>query len=266
MCERPGWGGLSEEGLRKSLHQISDTMLAMHQGDANAKQAKSIVEEFDYRWKTTIANYTECKLTKHSDKLIAISSVARQLGSTQIMQTANIRYLAGLWDINLLSQLAWTTIVGRKTPPRKVYGDEEYSAPSWSWASVEAPVQPRSFIYNHSHEIALANVLAADVERTTSFEYGSVNAGWVRLRGLLHPVRSGNSRNGSLMDEATGQDFWFCSDTIEGINMVRTGQARNLVWMPMFVTFDQSISGRCMLLMEVVEQVYGGKEWVRQEW
>jgi hypothetical protein len=104
-------------------------MYAMNQGGATAVQAQSMIEAFDYCWKSTVTNYTECKITKHTDKLIAISSVARQLASTQILQTANIRYLAGFWDINLLSQLAWITVVGSTTTPRKWSSEEEYSAP-----------------------------------------------------------------------------------------------------------------------------------------
>lgn len=266
LSERPGWEGLHPEGLRQSLHRISDMVLAMNHGTTTTVQAQNdMFREFDYRWTRTISTYTECKLTKHTDKLIAISSVARQLASTHIRRAANLRYLAGFWDTNLLSQLAWITIVGKTTPPRKQHGDKEYSAPSWSWASVEAPVQPRSFLRAHSYEVPLADVLAADVELTTDFKYGSVKAGWIRLRGILHPISSGSSRNGSLTDAKTGQDFWFCSDTVEGTNVVRTGQARNLVWMPMLATFDTAISGKCIILMEVpAHMVYGGdKGFVR---
>jgi hypothetical protein len=219
-----------------------------------------MIQEVDYRWKTTISSYTDCKLTKHTDKLIAISSVARQLASTHLLQTTKLRYLAGFWDVNLFSQLAWITIVGKTTPPRHMQGTEEYSAPSWSWASIEAPVQPRSFVHNHSYEIALTDVLAADTELATDFTFGSVTAGWIRLRGILHSISSGSSRNGSLTDAATGQNFWFSSDTTEGINIVRSGRTSSLVWMPTFVTFDQSISGKCMVLMRVEGQVYGGKK------
>jgi hypothetical protein len=235
-------------------------MYAMKQGGVIAEQAQSLVEAVDYCWTFTVTKYTQCKITKHSDKLIAISSVARQLASTQIMQTGNIRYLAGFWDINLLSQLAWITVVGSTTTPRKWPGEEEYSAPSWSWASVEAPVQPQFFLSNSSTKIALANVLGADVELATDYKFGSIKAGWVRLRGILYPVRSGkrSAESISLTDDATGENFWFCSDTVEGFHIVRTGRARSLVWMPMFVTIDQSISGKCLVLMEAEGQHYGG--------
>lgn len=171
-----------------------------------------------------------------------------------------MRYLAGFWDINILSQLAWITVVGPTTPPRKWFGDKEYSAPSWSWASVEAPVQPRTFLPYLSHQIALADVLGADVELATDYKFGSIKAGWVRLRGILHPVRSGKRgvQTNSLTDNATGEEFWFCSDTVEGCNIVRTRRVRNLVWMPMYLSFDRSIDGKCLVLMEAEGQQYGG--------
>jgi len=77
-----------------------------------------------------VTSYTLCKLTKHTDKLITNSSIAHELADAQILKK---RYFAGLWD-------GWITVERAKTPPRKGAEEEGYVAPSWSWASTDAPV------------------------------------------------------------------------------------------------------------------------------
>lgn len=249
----------SQNGLRRTLHRVEEIMTSISQSGVTEGLAKSLIHAFDYQWHSTVRDYSECSLTKHTDKLVAVSSVARELDSTGILQSQ--RYLAGLWSVNILTQMAWITIVGSKTPRRKRVGEEGYVAPSWSWASVEAPVQARPFWTEPSvTNIPLAELRGAEVELATAYKFGSVTAGWVRLRGHLNGVRSGtrDSKTHRLTDQATGGDFWFCSDTVEGFDLIRQGNARKLVWMPLSVTFDQSISGNCLILLEVPGPHYGG--------
>ncbi|EKD20822.1 HET domain protein pin-c1 [Drepanopeziza brunnea f. sp. 'multigermtubi' MB_m1] len=259
VCEQSGWGGYMQNGLRRTLHRVEEIMSTISQNGATEDLAKSLIQAFDYQWHSTVTNYSNCSLTKHTDKLVAVSSVARELDSTGILQSQ--RYLAGLWSVSILIQMSWITIVGSKTPARKVVGEEGYVAPSWSWASVEACVQPRHFwTVTSATTIPLGEVLGADVELATDYKFGSVKAGWIRVRGHLNGVQSG-SRDGkslSLTDRETGGDLWFCSDTVEGFDIVRHGNARRLVWMPLSVSFDTSISGKCLVLLEVPGQQYGG--------
>jgi len=102
-----------------------------------SEKARALINGFDMRWMLSVTAYTLCKLTKSTDRLIAVSSVARELANTGILKK---RYLAGLWDVNLPFQMAWITVHGDTTPRRKMVGEEGYVAPSWSWASIEAPV------------------------------------------------------------------------------------------------------------------------------
>ncbi|KAF7891881.1 hypothetical protein EAF00_008183 [Botryotinia globosa] len=53
-------------------------------------------------WGSAISAYTMGKLSKGSDKLIEISAIAREL-----QHLMRCRYLAGLWEDDLVSQLAW---------------------------------------------------------------------------------------------------------------------------------------------------------------
>lgn len=92
------------------------------------------------KWRRMIHMYWNTKITKDTDKLVAISGLAKRMGSA-----LKDRYLAGLWEGNLPSNLLWHIHVagGRSCRP------ENYRAPSWSWASIEieeASVTPLSNI------------------------------------------------------------------------------------------------------------------------
>ena len=53
-------------------------------------------------WESCLARYTECLLTKSSDKLIAISGIARTMH-----RVIKGNYTAGLWDQHLIRGLTW---------------------------------------------------------------------------------------------------------------------------------------------------------------
>jgi hypothetical protein len=84
-----------------------------------------------------VENYSKSKLTFGKDKLVAISGVAKQM--LKMWKGHPEDYLAGLWRDILCTQLLWLT-----TPPSKNSREEVkpsyYRAPSWSWASVDLPV------------------------------------------------------------------------------------------------------------------------------
>jgi hypothetical protein len=216
-----------------------------------------LIQAFDMRWFLCVTSYTLCNLTKHTDKLIAVSSVARELASI-----IGKRYLAGLWDVNLPFQLAWITVEGRTTPPRKRVGTAGYVAPSWSWASVEAPVQPRFILNSDNGLVALADVRGAEVVLETGYAFGSVKAGWLRVRGHLNHVKAverkphyswdKSKKSTSLTDETTGEELWFASDTVEGYEIVESGKYMDkVVWMPLTLQFGaRMLNCTCLCLIE----------------
>ncbi|KAK4994444.1 hypothetical protein LTR66_005532, partial [Elasticomyces elasticus] len=86
-------------------------------------------------WRAIVEEYGPLKLTVSSDRLPALSGVARTF---QALKPAT--YLAGLWRDSLVHDMTWRTLE-RKTRP-------EWRAPSWSWASVDScqidyPFKPR---------------------------------------------------------------------------------------------------------------------------
>ncbi|KAF4439777.1 hypothetical protein FACUT_3897 [Fusarium acutatum] len=78
-------------------------------------------------WGSLVSIYANCALTKESDRLIAMSGIAKRF------QEANKdTYLAGLWKGVIHSDLTWKTNANEGA---EVIRNESY-APTWSWASV----------------------------------------------------------------------------------------------------------------------------------
>lgn len=81
------------------------------------------VSEIIYTWTRLVQTYTRGGLTKETDKLVAISGLAKGLAAQSGME-----YLAGLWNHQLVQQLLWRAESPSKRPA-------VFRAPSWSWAS-----------------------------------------------------------------------------------------------------------------------------------
>jgi hypothetical protein len=82
-----------------------------------------------------VGEYSKCDLSKEKDKLIALSGVAQR-----VQKLTGWRYLAGLWDKTLFSDLLWNfdgDAKGRKG---------SYVAPTWSWAAVDGQIMSRNSI------------------------------------------------------------------------------------------------------------------------
>lgn len=82
--------------------------------------------------------YTASVLTRTSDRLIAIGATVQRLSS----QTG-WRNIHGLWEPYLIHQLAWYRIPTFDESGNKEVGQQRRNglAPSWSWASLDAPVK-----------------------------------------------------------------------------------------------------------------------------
>ena len=80
------------------------------------------------QWFQIVHHYSKGKLTVASDKLTALSGVAKLFASK-----SGKTYIAGLWKEDFLLQLLW----GTNSPTNKI---DTYRAPSWSWAAVDSQV------------------------------------------------------------------------------------------------------------------------------
>ena len=111
--------GPSDEFLKRSLATVL-------QGGLD----NSLTSQMHRAWNGIVQHYTKCNLTMSKDKLVAISGIVKRL--QPLFKTD---YLAGLWRHGLLEQLLWH--VESYDQSRRPL---EYRAPSWSWASIDAPI------------------------------------------------------------------------------------------------------------------------------
>jgi hypothetical protein len=151
-------------------------------------------------WRRIVEVYSKTELTEATDKLIALSGMAKKL-QPQI-QT---EYLAGLWERNLPGQLLWYIdptfewVPKKDGSPHKQEGifsypgkrprNDVYRAPTWSWASVDVP--RHGLVYG-----AITTIPECQVEileclvkpHKASDSYGLLESSSLRLKGVLKPV------------------------------------------------------------------------------
>jgi hypothetical protein len=143
--------------------------------DIEAMLRESDREVYRY-WNRTVLRYSGRKLTVESDRLPAISAVARRFQARLAT-----RYLAGLWEGNMLLELAWRRVTvhfesGLKQIP------SDYRAPSWSWSSINS----RCFgSYPVMEDDMRAILVNAQCISATADEFGRVKFGFVVLCGWL---------------------------------------------------------------------------------
>ncbi|CAN9185858.1 unnamed protein product [Alternaria alternata] len=95
--------------------------------------------EFLTMWNNIVMHYSHLSLSFSTDRLRAISAIARKL-----KQASSARYYAGLWAEHLPSQLLWETANDDKLFPIAARAAEP-AAPSWSWASMQGPISLRDY-------------------------------------------------------------------------------------------------------------------------
>ena len=84
-------------------------------------------------WRDIVDAYSQRHITFKTDKLPAFSGTASRFTISELGY-----YYAGLWEVGLPMNLIWAQFQrGGKRPPPAERVKHAYSAPSWSWASVQ---------------------------------------------------------------------------------------------------------------------------------
>ncbi|KUJ10538.1 HET-domain-containing protein [Mollisia scopiformis] len=148
------------------------------------------VGELTYLWyMSVVSTYSHKALTYGSDKLVAISAVAKALYSNHKND-----YLAGLWRASLISGLLWY----RAGPGSK---SKEYRSPSWSWASQDSAIYysiPEAEYVTHYVNECFGDVesvefeceiIDAEVNIGGPNAFGTVTGGHIRLRAPVISAR-----------------------------------------------------------------------------
>lgn len=91
-------------------------------------------------WWAVVSRYSRLKLTYDRDILTALSGISRRVGASQPTRD----YVAGIWKSTLPYGLLWYARLVRQESTTEIasrYGRANAPrAPSWSWASVIAPI------------------------------------------------------------------------------------------------------------------------------
>jgi Heterokaryon incompatibility protein (HET) len=145
-------------------------------------------------WRDIVEAFTNCSLTYPSDRLIAISGLARRFSAGASIPD-ECEYLAGLWRGQLPRHLLWDC----STAPVL---NQQYLAPSWSWASLNCGV----YFYGDDYPVEQRIMLEILDIRTISAHdiMGAVDSGYLRARGHLCEIRRVPQKNS---DPSTSQDW-----------------------------------------------------------
>lgn len=123
-------------------------------------------------WRNTVRRYSSMDLSFEEDRIVALSAIASRFQSV-----LNATYFAGLWKEDLIHDLAWH-LEERAAP-------QTYHAPSWSWVSINTEAQT-SWKIDHMTKpfVSEAELIDGNVYLSTSNQFGPVQSGYIRLRGL----------------------------------------------------------------------------------
>lgn len=96
------------------------------------KQERDLI--YKKGWYDLVEDYTLRSITQASDKLPALSGLAK------CHHEDNVQYLAGIWSSQLPGALLWRSVDRNATRLLKAEKNDTYIAPSWSWASIQGRI------------------------------------------------------------------------------------------------------------------------------
>lgn len=134
-----------------------------------------------------VANYTTRKLTFVEDKMSAVSGLA-----SVVAENDGGKYLAGVWWEDVAFGICWKRVGGLERT-------ESYVAPSWSWASVNGPVE---FIDAHESYSTQTKVSLIEGVVFDSFHFankgldrfGRIENAWIKFKASMSSLE--RSENG----------------------------------------------------------------------
>jgi hypothetical protein len=152
------------------------TYLAVPAAPSNG--ATDRITKFLWTWSDIVSLYSAGKLSVATDKLVALSGIAKYMFENR-QDNRTLQYYAGHWSHNFESQLTWSphslSTGGRRS--------RTYVAPSWSWASYDGQI---SFPRLHSKTLWARLISIETFPQSDPFGAVSANSrGYIRFRGPL---------------------------------------------------------------------------------
>jgi hypothetical protein len=129
-------------------------------------------------WDRVVLRYTGCGLTRDTDKLAAISSIARVIHKHLGLCPQD--YVSGLWRPEMLHGLMWRSLLRNGTT-----SIAESKVSSWSWASFNGIIETGYSTMESTTTVA--ELLEMDVEPVED-PFGNFRSARFRLRGPLCEV------------------------------------------------------------------------------
>ncbi|KAF2833349.1 HET-domain-containing protein [Ophiobolus disseminans] len=142
-------------------------------------------------WNMIVRSYSRTLLTVPSDKLIALSGLAKRM--SQIMKD---EYIAGMWRKEIAASLSWYVVNQEQINGSSSVRPSPYRAPTWSWASVDGVISPSTD--STDPDKLLIKVEDLRIEYATNDTTGLITDGWLDLTGPLKPIhliQTGTLRN-----------------------------------------------------------------------
>jgi hypothetical protein len=194
-------------GSKQAL--IPDSARSDHHQKSDDEGSKQKIMEL---WRGIVYAYTKCSLTFSSDKLVALSGVAKA------MQIAlQDEYCAGLWRSRLIVELSWDR---ESMGLSALVEPAPYRAPSWSWASCEGTIQTGLTTIAGVEEFAI-DVLHCNVTTKTQDRTGAVTSADLRLCCPLATLRLERITNSEKWNLFYNRRCWTSEDkgAVQGFNV-----------------------------------------------
>lgn len=135
--------------------------------------------EFAATWhwyERIVTPFTKRTLTRSTDKLVAVSDIARA-----VHDSTGATYHAGIWLASIQFGLCW-----RFKRPRAQ--SVEYRCPSYCWATYDGEIEWPIGIYDVTLPPADFIVVAHNIDTESLDAFGSVTGGYLDLFGQLKPA------------------------------------------------------------------------------
>jgi hypothetical protein len=137
-------------------------------------------QELIYQWTEIVYHYSHKRLSHDADRLPALSGLAQRFFICNLGT-----YAAGLWEKHLPTQLIWKPWTSERLRTRSL----NYTAPTWSWASLNVAIYFLSGIQSggampQSTRI-VGTVLEVHCTPSGLDPLGSIVDGYLRVRGQL---------------------------------------------------------------------------------
>ncbi|KAF4498972.1 heterokaryon incompatibility [Fusarium agapanthi] len=168
-------------------------------------------------WNDIAAQYSARNITKSSDRLPALDSIARQIDCCGMLG----RYLCGIWEESLPHSLLWWSefkdLERFPSPDQQTtthFRPAIRSIPSWSWLSIEGRVSTWGRAVN-----VIARVTNISFKLAGDDPYGECKEAAITLQGPTTPMRVGSSSQPGnttapvVFEPASCKEYQFDADT-----------------------------------------------------